>query len=123
MPALVKSPPTSGAAPKAFVTSWVRHWGDRAAAKIAAAMGAERLIILSNVPGLLEDKDDETTLIPLIERDHVDEFEHFAKGRMRKKGSGAVEGWEGGVGEVIFADPRGYRPIDAALNHQGTVIR
>ncbi len=97
--------------------------GDRAAAKIAAALDAERLIILSNVPGLLEDKDDETTLIPLIERDRVEEFEHFAKGRMRKKVMGAVEALDGGVGEVIFADARGNRPIDAALNQQGTVIR
>ena len=97
--------------------------GDRAAAKIAAAMGAERLIILSNVPGLLEDKDDETTLIPLIERDRIEEFEHFAKGRMRKKVMGAVEALDGGVDEVIFADARGDRPIDAAFNHQGTVMR
>ena len=37
--------------------------GDRAAAMIAAALGAEQLIILSNVPGLLRDFPDESTLI------------------------------------------------------------
>ncbi len=40
--------------------------GDRAAAPIAAALGAETLIILSNVPGLLRAFPDESTLIESI---------------------------------------------------------
>ena len=39
--------------------------GDTAAAKIAAALHAENMILVSDIPGLLEDKNDETTLIPL----------------------------------------------------------
>lgn len=97
--------------------------GDRAAAEIAAAVGAERLIILSNVPGLLRDVDDESSLIRLIERSNVEAFEEFAKGRMRKKVMGAVEAIDKGVGEVVFADARIESPIDSALNGQGTVIR
>ena len=41
--------------------------GDRAAARIAAALQAETLIILSNVPGLLRSFPDESTLITRIE--------------------------------------------------------
>ncbi len=39
--------------------------GDTAAAKIASALHAENMILVSDIPGLLEDKNDETTLIPL----------------------------------------------------------
>lgn len=96
--------------------------GDRAAAMIAIALGAAQLIILSDVPGLLENKDDESTLIRRIERKRVEEFDRFAEGRMKKKVMGAVEALDGGVREVIFADARLEQPIDAALAHQGTVI-
>ena len=39
---------------------------DTAAAEIASALGAENMILVSDIPGLLEDKDDESTLIPLV---------------------------------------------------------
>lgn len=39
---------------------------DTAAAEIAGALGAENMILVSDIPGLLADKDDETTLIPLV---------------------------------------------------------
>ncbi|MDR0293234.1 MAG: acetylglutamate kinase [Oscillospiraceae bacterium] len=37
---------------------------DTAAAELSAEMGAEKLILLTDVPGLLRDKDDPATLIP-----------------------------------------------------------
>ena len=40
--------------------------GDTAAAKIASALHAENMILVSDIAGLLEDKNDETTLIPLV---------------------------------------------------------
>ena len=43
--------------------------GDRAAAKIAGSMGADVLIILSNIPGLLRNPQDETSLVREINRD------------------------------------------------------
>lgn len=39
---------------------------DTAAAEIASAVGAENMILVSDIPGLLEDKDDENTLLPLV---------------------------------------------------------
>ena len=39
---------------------------DTAAAEIASAVGAENMILVSDIPGLLEDRNDEDTLIPLV---------------------------------------------------------
>jgi len=97
--------------------------GDRAAARIAAALGAETLVILTDVPGLLRDKDDETTLITRVDRRNIDAAAGFAQGRMKKKIMGAVEALDDGVGEVILADARVENPLARALAGEGTVIR
>ena len=39
---------------------------DTAAARIAAELGAEKLILMTDIRGLLQDKDDESTLIPVV---------------------------------------------------------
>ena len=96
--------------------------GDRAAAQIAQALDAEALIILSNVPGLLRDVDDEGSLITRIEAARAEEFMQHAEGRMRIKVLGAIEAIEAGVGKVIMGDARIEAPVRAALAGQGTVI-
>ncbi|MBI1873837.1 MAG: [LysW]-aminoadipate kinase [Acidobacteria bacterium] len=96
--------------------------GDRAAARMADALGAERLVILSNVPGLLRDVDDEASLIARIDPDAIDEHLELARGRMKKKILAAREALDGGVGEVILADARVASPIRQALSGRGTVI-
>ena len=40
---------------------------DTAAAKLAVALGAEKLILLTDVRGLLRDPKDESTLIPVLQ--------------------------------------------------------
>mgnify|MGYP005834152433 CR=1 FL=1 len=96
--------------------------GDRAAAVVAEALGAEQLIILSNVPGLLRDFPDEASLIARIPRGQVEAAMSFAQDRMKKKVLGAAEALNAGVKRVIFADGRVERPIQRALAGQGTVI-
>lgn len=96
--------------------------GDRAAAKIAAALKAEQLIILSNVPGLLRAFPDESTLIPHIEPARAHELMEHAEGRMRIKVLGAIEALEEGIGRVVFGDGRIPSPVRAALAGRGTVI-
>ena len=96
--------------------------GDRAAAMIAAALRASQLIILSNVPGLLREFPDESTLIRHIDPAHAQEAMEHAQGRMRIKVLGAMEAIQQGVGQVIFGDARIQAPIHAALAGQGTVI-
>ena len=96
--------------------------GDRAAAMVAAAFGAEALLILSNVPGLLRNFPDESTLIREIPRAKANDFMTFAEGRMKKKVMGAVEAISEGVQKVIFADGRIEQPISQALAGGGTQI-
>ena len=97
--------------------------GDRAAAVIADALGADRLVILSNTPGFLEDADDEGTLIPRLAREDIDEaIATHARDRMKKKLLGAKEALEVGVGKVILGDGRVPQPVTAALRGEGTVI-
>lgn len=96
--------------------------GDRAAAMVAAALNADALIILSNVPGLLRNFPDESTLIREIPRAKADDFMQYAEGRMKKKVMGAVEALAEGVQKVIFADGRGDQPVTKAINGGGTQI-
>ncbi len=97
--------------------------GDRAAAMVAAALNAEALVILSNVPGLLRNFPDESSLIREIPRAKAEDFMQYAEGRMKKKVMGAVEAIGEGVQKVIFADGRSEQPITNALNGGGTQIQ
>jgi len=97
--------------------------GDRAAAVLASAIGAQQLIILSNVPGLLRNFPDESSLIPTIRYAELEQALGFAEGRMKKKVLGASEALAGNVQEVVFADARVARPIFNAMQGKGTVIR
>lgn len=96
--------------------------GDRAAAATAIALGAESLIILSNVPGLLENFPDETSLIRHIPAQKLEAFMAVAQDRMKKKVLGAQEALAGGLKRVIFADGRVEKPVQQALAGAGTVI-
>jgi len=96
--------------------------GDRAAAAVAAALHAETLLLLSNVPGLLHDFPDESTLIRYIPRASIEEFLPVAQGRMKKKVLGAAEALQAGVGRVILGDARVAQPLGHALAGNGTVI-
>ncbi len=96
--------------------------GDRAAAMVAAAYNAEALIILSNIPGLLRDFPDESTLISEIPRSKANDYMQYAEGRMKKKVMGAVEAIGEGVQRVVFADGRVEQPISKALAGGGTQI-
>lgn len=97
--------------------------GDRAAAATAAALGAEQLLILSNVPGLLTNFPDESSLLPRICAGELEQVSQtFAEGRMRIKLLGAQEALNGGVGRVVLGDARVERPVSRALAGAGTVI-
>lgn len=95
---------------------------DRAAAKTAAALGAGTLLLLSNVPGLLREFPDESTLIPTIRRAEIESFTELAGGRMKKKMLGASEALDGGVLRVVIGDARSVSPIARALDGAGTVL-
>jgi acetylglutamate/LysW-gamma-L-alpha-aminoadipate kinase len=98
--------------------------GDRAAAAIASALNAETVVILSNVPGVLRDVSDESTVIPRIPLLQAQSYlERYAKGRMKRKVLGAVEALNDGVQQVIISDGRIAKPVQQALAGAGTVIQ
>jgi len=96
--------------------------GDRAAAAIAAALEADTLVILSNVPGLLRNFPDESSLIRHVPADQLDDVMVYAEGRMRIKLLGAREALDSGVRRVVLGDSRRERPVSAALAGTGTVL-
>ena len=96
--------------------------GDRAAAKVAEALKADQLIILSNVPGLLRDLNDESSLVSRIARADLDRYMDLAQGRMKKKVMAAGEALDAGVGRVVLADARVEQPVLRAFEGRGTVI-
>jgi acetylglutamate/LysW-gamma-L-alpha-aminoadipate kinase len=95
---------------------------DRAAAATAAALGADTLLLLSNVRGLLRVFPDESTLIPRVPRAEFGLAASAAQGRMKKKVLGAGEALAGGVRKVVIGDARTPAPIAGALRGEGTVF-
>ncbi len=81
---------------------------DTAAASIAAALGAENLILMTDIKGLLRDKNDESTLIPEV---HVSEVPFLIKqgiisGGMIPKIECCVEAVRRGVSKATIIDGR-----------------
>jgi len=96
--------------------------GDRAAASLAAALGAEGLIFITGAPGLLRAFPDESTRVPRLALAELEAAMAWAQGRMRHKLLAAREALEGGVPQVLLADGRQPAPLTAALNGNGTRI-
>lgn len=82
--------------------------GDTAAAYIAGALGAERLIMMTDIDGILRDKNDPTTLIPEVTIADIEKLcdEGVISGGMIPKVDCCVEAIHKGVKNVIIMDGR-----------------
>ena len=82
--------------------------GDTAAAYIAGALNAERLIMMTDIAGVLEDKDDPSTLIPHITVDQAKGLYDTGviSGGMIPKVDCCIEAIEHGVKNVVIMDGR-----------------
>ncbi|MBQ8432401.1 MAG: acetylglutamate kinase [Clostridia bacterium] len=82
--------------------------GDTAAAHIAGALGAERLIMMTDIAGVLRDKNDPTSLIPEITVCDAKRLqdEGVISGGMIPKVECCVEAIQKGVKNVIIMDGR-----------------
>ena len=82
--------------------------GDTAAAFIAGALGAERLIMLTDIAGILRDRDNADTLIPLITVDEAVELfrQGVISGGMIPKVDCCIDAINRGVKKVIIMDGR-----------------
>ena len=82
--------------------------GDTAAARIAGALNAERLIMMTDIAGILKDKDDPSTLIPHVTLDEADKLfkDGTISGGMIPKVDCCIEAIKSGVKNVIIMDGR-----------------
>ena len=81
---------------------------DTAAAKLAIALGAEKLLLLTDVRGLLTDASDESTLIPLARASEIPGLvkDGVIQGGMIPKIDCAVEAVRSGVKSTVILDGR-----------------
>ena len=81
---------------------------DTAAARIAAELGAENLILMTDIAGLLRDKDDPSTLIPEVNVSEVPFLKRqgIISGGMIPKIDCCVEAVRRGVRKTVIIDGR-----------------
>lgn len=82
--------------------------GDTAAARIAGALNAERLIMMTDIAGILRDKDDVNTLIPHITVSEAKSLygSGIISGGMIPKVDCCIDAINHGVNKVIIMDGR-----------------
>ena len=101
---------------------------DTAAAAIAAALKAENIILLTDIPGLLRDVNAPSTLIPVITVDQIPALmkEGVIKGGMIPKIECTVNAIKGGVKKAVIIDGRTPHSIIIEVlsdSGVGTMIR
>jgi acetylglutamate/LysW-gamma-L-alpha-aminoadipate kinase len=93
--------------------------GDRTAAYIAGALKADRLVLLTDVDGLVLDEE----VVPRLTPTEAKEALKQIGGGMITKIHAAIEALALGSGEVVIASGFAGHPISGALQHtSGTVI-
>lgn len=82
--------------------------GDTAAARIAGALEAERLIMMTDIAGILRDKDDPSTLIPKITVEEARSLyeQNVISGGMIPKVDCCIDALDHGVNNVVIMDGR-----------------
>ncbi len=82
--------------------------GDTAAAHIAGALGAERMFLMTDIAGILRDKDDPDTLIPHVTTTEAKTLqeEGVISGGMIPKVECCIAALEHGVKNVVIMDGR-----------------
>mgnify|MGYP003222127662 CR=1 FL=1 len=81
---------------------------DTAAAQIAIALKAEKLVSMTDIAGLLRDKEDESTLIPEVEVSEIEGYKSagIIAGGMIPKIGGMADAIYQGVHEAVIIDGR-----------------
>lgn len=81
---------------------------DTAAAEIASELNAENMILVSDIPGLLKDKDDENTLLPLVYDEDIQSLKdsHIIGGGMIPKVDCCSRALRQNVKKAVIIDGR-----------------
>lgn len=106
--------------------------GDRGAAAVAAELGADELVILTNVRGLYRSFPDENSFVAHVPASQLEQAMNWAQGRMKRKvlsAQEALSSWlmdaplrHASLKRVIIGDGRAAAPVSNALQGQGTVF-
>lgn len=89
---------------------------DQVAARVAVALGARALVLLTDAPGVLRDERDPGSLVSELDR-----LPGCVTGRMRHKVRAALLARRG-VPLVVVGSGRAEHPVEAALLGKGTVV-
>lgn len=95
---------------------------DTAAAKIAISLGAEKLILMTDIRGVLMDPKDESTLIPVIKLSEIDDLKKsgIISGGMIPKIDCCIDSVENGVHRTHILDGRlPHAILIEVLSHAG----
>lgn len=95
---------------------------DLAIAVMAESLKIKKMVILFESLGLLENPENENSLIKRVKKEKIDEYLKFAQGGMKKKLLGAKRAFEGGVEIIYLGDGRIENPVLSVLEGRGTVI-
>lgn len=99
---------------------------DRAAARTAAALAADELLLLSNVRGVLREARDSSSLIARVTPATLEEVRAAATGRMKNKVLAAEEALTGvggtAVPRVVIGSANGQNAIARARAGEGTLF-
>lgn len=93
--------------------------GDRAAAYVAGASGADRVLFITDVDGLL---DESGRLVASLTRGGAEKARAKAGPGMEKKLLAAGEALGMGVGEALIASGSRQNPISSAIAHDGCTV-
>ncbi|GAA0571464.1 [LysW]-aminoadipate kinase [Paractinoplanes ferrugineus] len=96
---------------------------DRAAAAVAAAVGADELVLLTGADGVQAVPDDPSSVLSEVEVEPEGPPPRWARGGMALKLVAAREALTGGVRRVIVANGRGSKPVREALDGSGTQVK
>lgn len=92
-------------------------------AVLQKSLEAKKIIQLIEAPGLLENKDDESSIIKKLTKEELQRKEEQVEGRMKRKLHALNKLFEESETTVIIADGRMEHPLKDALEEKGTVIK
>lgn len=95
---------------------------DTAAARIAVSLGAEKLILMTDIRGVLMDQKDDSTLIPVIKLSEIDDLKNsgIISGGMIPKIDCCIDAVKGGVHRTHILDGRlPHAILIEVLSHAG----
>ena len=84
---------------------------------------ADKIIQFIEAPGFLDNEQDPASLIKSISPNELKKREEQVSGRMKRKMLALTRLFESGANQVIISDGRRERPLQDALNGEGTVIQ